>query len=275
MNLHKCENCNKEYKSYQSLWNHMKRKHTTNNEIKIKKTEISTCDLCNKQLSNYQSMLRHKKICKKSPNIVQENEELKNKIKTIEQELAEFKEQMLKLMNNKFKVHPKTIQKINKMLTNNGTINNNNTTNNINIIALGKENLTEILSQKEKMTILNNKHNCLNYIVEYIHFNDKFPQFKNIAITNIKNKYAYKFDQNMSKFIAISKEELINDIIEQRAFDIEEFYTEYKDKLDQKTKDIITNFLDNISDENEYFENKKEQIKVILYNNKDKITIDE
>ena len=43
----------------------------------------------------------------------------------------------------------------------------------------------------------------------------------------------------------------------------------------KKTKDIITNFLENISDENEYFENKKEQIKVILYNNKDKITIDE
>ncbi len=274
MDLHKCDKCNKEYKSYQSLWNHKKRIHTdTEIIVPVKKTEITTCDMCYKNFSSYKCLNRHQKTCKKSPNIVQENEELKNKIKTIEQELAEFKQQMLQLMNNKFKVHPKTIQKINKMLTNNGTI--NNTTNNINIIALGKENLTEILSQKEKMTILNNKHNCLNYIVEYIHFNDKFPQFKNIAITNIKNKYAYKFDQNMSKFIAISKEELINEIIEQRAFDIEEFFAEYKDKLADKTKEIIKNFLDNISDENEYFENKKEQIKVILYNNKDKITIDE
>ena len=31
-------------------------------------------------------------------------------------------------------------------------------------------------------------------LIECVHFNDKYPQFKNIAITNLKDNIAYKYD---------------------------------------------------------------------------------
>ena len=35
---------------------------------------------------------------------------------------------------------------------------------------------------------------CIEKSIKYIHFNDKKPQYKNIFITNLKDKYAYVFD---------------------------------------------------------------------------------
>ncbi len=73
-------------------------------------------------------------------------------------------------------------EKINKQLNgDNNTINENNITNNtINntfIIGLGHENLPEIFSKKEKINVLKNRFNSLPFLVEYTHFNNKYPQF--------------------------------------------------------------------------------------------------
>jgi hypothetical protein len=69
----------------------------------------------------------------------------------------------------------------NPTLTNNNNSNNtnsNNTINNtINIIALGKEKLSEIYSIQEKVNILKHGHNCFTKLIEYTHTNDKYPQF--------------------------------------------------------------------------------------------------
>jgi hypothetical protein len=71
----------------------------------------------------------------------------------------------MEIINKKCKIHPKTLQKINKQLNidnngiineNNGTINNNNIT--YNIIGLGHENLTDVFSKKEKLKILKHKY---------------------------------------------------------------------------------------------------------------------
>ena len=139
------------------------------------------------------------------------------------------------LINKNCKVHPKTLQKINKQLNgdhniineNNGTINNNT----FNIIALGHENLSEVFSKKEKMAILKNKFYCLPELVEYTHFNDKYPQFKNILITNTQNTLAYKFDTKKKQFIAVNKDELLDDIVDERMCDINSFYEELEKNL--------------------------------------------
>ena len=70
----------------------------------------------------------------------------------------------------------KTLQKINKQLNCNNMVKN---TNNItyNIIGLGHENLTEVFTRKEKMAILKNRFYCLPELVEYTHFNDKYPNY--------------------------------------------------------------------------------------------------
>lgn len=58
------------------------------------------------------------------------------------------------------------------MNMNNGTINNNTY-----ILSFGDENLMDTFSKKEKLNVLKHKFNCLPYLVEYTHFNEKYPQF--------------------------------------------------------------------------------------------------
>lgn len=66
-----------------------------------------------------------------------------------------------------------------------------NINNNTYILSFGDENLMETFSKKEKLNMLKYKFNCLPYLVEYTYFNEKYPQFKNILITNTQNDLAY------------------------------------------------------------------------------------
>ena len=183
---------------------------------------------------------------------------------------------LMDIMNKNCKVHPKTLQKINKQLNgDNNIINENNgtVTNNItyNIIGLGHENLTEIFSKKEKMNILKYRFNSLPQLVEYAHFNDKYPQFKNILITNTQNTLAYKYDTKKKQFVAVNKEELLDDIVDERMCDINSFYEELENDLDEKTKDILDKVKDKIDSDPAYKELKKQDIKLIIYNNRKKV----
>ena len=112
------------------------------------------------------------------------------------------------------------------------------------------------------------KFNSLNYLIEYTHFNNNYPQLKNIKITNLKDNIAYKYDNKKNKFIATTKDELINDLVINRMADIDEFQTEVFDKLSDKEQSIIKKMLDDFyNDETKYSDMKKDEIKFIIYNN--------
>ena len=283
-----CNICNKYYKSYQSLWNHnksfhpksskrlhcdSKRLHCDSKRLQIapkRSLENETdennikCEFCNKIFSKKSNLQKHINLnrCKKKNDIIlslkKENEELKI---NFQKEIIELKEQMKELINKNCKIHYKTLQKIN-------TQNNIQNQQNINIIGFNKENLLELFSDKEKLKILKKKYDSLNYFIEYAHFNNKYPQLKNIKITNMKDNIAYKYDDNKNKFIATTKDDLINDLVINRMTDIDEFKTEIYDKLNSKEQNIIKNMLDEFyNDEDKYKNKKKDDIKFIIYNN--------
>ena len=87
---------------------------------------------------------------------------------------------------------------------------------------MGYEDLS-VLSKKEKISILNHGYKSLDHLIEHIHFNDNYPQFKNVAITNINNDYAYRYCTRLKKMILCKKTELINDLIDFRMIDLDEF----------------------------------------------------
>ena len=249
------------------------------------------CNKCNKTFSCYQNRWRHQKTCKfintnkeeeKNENKIinqlvqqlnEQKEQLYEQKKMFEKQISEMKNQLIETMNKNCKVHPKTLQKINKQLNcdniNNGTINNT-----YNIIGLGHENLTEVFSKKEKMAILKNRFYCLPELVEYAHFNDKYPQFKNILITNTQNTLAYKYDTKKKQFVAVNKDELLDDIVDERMCDINSFYDELENDLDERTKEIIEKVKDKIENDPAYKELKKKDIKLIIYNNRKKVMKD-
>lgn len=283
-NVYICNICNKNYKYRQSLSRHRVTKHphfsskkTENSSILLNFPQFSLknpqfninkneCEYCLKIFSRKDNLKRHLLICKVKIENNKKNLEFEN-IK------EEIKEQLMDIIKKECKMHPKTLQKINKQLTQqtvNGDINNgtiNNITNNYNIIQFGNENLLDLLTKKEQIMILDKKHQSLNHLIEYVHFNDKFPQFKNIAITNLKDNLAHMYDKTKNKFIAIKKDELLNTVIEMRMLDIEEFYNNNEDNLNKNTKKNIKKFLEKMTNDEPYFNYKKEDIKLLLYNN--------
>ena len=164
----------------------------------------------------------------------------------------------------------------------NNNVNSNNVINNYQILSIGNENLND------KKTIMNSRLCALEKMVEIVHCSN-YDKFKNIIITNLKDNFAYKYDDDKGYFITATKNEVFNDLVSFRINDIEEIYDELAsaNKIDSKTKELIQTFLDKIqnvdkpfTDENEdikypnYKSYKINNIKILLYNNQDKITKD-
>ena len=330
-----CKNCNKNYSSYKSLWNHNKHFHIKKSEHCIEKSEHCieksehcieksencieksencieknfNCRICNKIYNNKQSRWSHEQKCKIISNKNIELEKNKNieleKNKDIELEkikllVAKEETKILQLklkLEKSNKIDNITLKQLNKKLLErnnlikNSTVNSHNNiqniVNNFQLIGFGKEEVVEILTNKEKKLIMNAKYGCLEKLVEIVHCG-KYNQFKNIIITNMKDQYMYKYDDGKGQFILSTKTDILNSLINYRLDDLEIIYNDLieDNKLDEKTKDIIEKFVNKINYSDSKFtdidgknhENYKQykinEIKVLLYNNQDKITND-
>jgi hypothetical protein len=232
-------------------------------------SKIYKCVKCNKILSRKDNLVRHEKTCNNMNELelIKKENELElikkdNEIELIKKEMMDLKNMLQKAL----KIHPKTLQKINKQLNNNN-INNGIVNNNINIVQLGHENLDEILTEKEKLGILNNKCHSLRDLVKLVHISPKYKQFKNIYITNLQNTIAYKYDTKTNNFLAVNKSELLDDLIENRISDINYFHSELEGKVDEHTSEIIKRFIKRMNDGDDNLKDiKKEEIKLLIYN---------
>jgi hypothetical protein len=301
-----CNYCNKYYKTSQSLWNHKTKFHKNESQSNISHKSVNSqsnftiksvnsqlnyidnkkykCKHCDKEYLHKQSKHKHEKTCKnnKINNLVEENNKLKEMIKVkeekYEKELAEIKTQLLIIINKNCKIHPKTLQKINKNFnnTNYGSINNGNIT--YNIIKFGNENINELLTDKEKIKILNMKYKSIEESIKTIHFNNNRPECQNILITNLRDDIAHVFDGE--KFITMKKNEAINELIDNHLENIEISLEEYREKLTPKAIDILDKMIEKLYDDktplvdesnsNKKFSNYKlykiDQIKDLIYN---------
>jgi len=290
---HNCKICNKKYASYKSLWFHNYKYHKKNVVVNLPVEEKNVvinlpnkeivsdnriCKFCNKKLCDRKYRWKHEQTCKNKNNneidkmkleIEQSKLEIeKTKIET-QKQLENSKKEMENLKNmlqKALKIHPKTLNKINNQLNNSGTINN------ITIIQLGHENLSDVLSEKQKKFILDRQAMSINHLVDLVHVSGKYNKFKNVYITNLQSTFAYKFDEKQNKFIAVNKNELLTDIVDSRMYDIQKFYDEIYPELEARKAEQIKKFIDRMgNEEDELKDIKKEEIKLILYNNRDKI----
>jgi hypothetical protein len=71
------------------------------------------------------------------------------------------------------------------------------------IVKIGGENLMQTLTDLEKRQILNSKYQSLEKMVELVHCGTR-DDFKNIVITNLKDKFAYKYDSQKGFFVSYS-----------------------------------------------------------------------
>jgi len=310
--VYNCNDCNKTYSCYRSLWTHNKNHH---NGIKIEKnieknpkivephnTIVYNCRTCNKKYKHKQTRYTHEKTCIKQTDKEIELEKIKLEVEKtkIEQETERIKQESLKLqikLQGMKQIDNKTFKAINKLLmdrSTHNTMNNSNNTQNItnnyhfpNIFSIGHENVVDTLSLYDKQLIMDRKWCSLDEIVEIVHCGEH-NMFKNIIITNLKDKFAYMYDDKKGYFITTTKTYVLDNLVNNRVMDIEAIYDELStaNKIDNKTKRMIQEFLDKMNEEDKpytdiedveypnYKSYKMNIIKILLYNNKDKMTQD-
>jgi uncharacterized C2H2 Zn-finger protein len=286
------------------LWTHNKLKHdgvTTSKSVFEQKESISityNCSTCDKVYKQKQTLREHQKKCSGFKTVRDAIELEKIKIIALEkqQTILELK---IKLLEMK-KMDKNTFRAVNRVLmerssTNvTNTINNTNCVNNIivnnnyvfpSIVKVGGENLIQALTDSEKTQILDSKYQSLEKMVELVHCGTR-DDFKNIVITNLKDKFAYKYDSQKGFFVSIDKNVLLDELFLYRILDLEAIYNELStaNRIDKRTKKIIQDFLDKLDDKSVYVEEsvkyadfkayKQSMIKILLYNNQDKITKD-
>ena len=267
---YECKICNKQYSSIHSRSNHIRIYHNVNSSTKTTvlppistKIHQNKCVNCGKNFSRSDSLQRHQKLnrCKKEILIKKDEEIL---------ELKKQNENLMNMLQKALKIHPMTLNKINNQLNLN---NSNNTINQtVNIVQLGHEDLCNTLSERQKMNVLDRQAMSLNNLVELVHVSGKFEKFQNVYITNLRSSFAYRFDEKLNKFISVNKNELLNDLLDCRMYDIEKFYKEIQPKLEPQKATQIKKFIERMANEEDKMKGlKREEITLILYNNREKI----
>jgi hypothetical protein len=282
---HFCSICSKKYSCRQNLYAHNKKFHPRHiptfstplqqqNNIYVPsmqhlcngngvenmqqsppKIKEHRCKFCEKLFSFSQSKYRHQQTCKK-----------RIKLNEMDEFKKEIRKEVLDLISKQYKMHPKTFQKINNNI-NNGVIINNH----VNIVALGEENIVEIMTEAQQKRILNYKFRSVFELIKEMHCGNKYPQFHNCAITNMRSPYAYKYDIDKKDFIVVNKNDLLDDILEHRRSDVGDMLELYKDDLDDRTNEKVQNLFDALDDKPNYENNYKKDITVMIYNEKHNI----
>jgi len=301
-----CQKCDKYFPKNCQLQRHLNRKYpcVTNNILIVKninkineienqikeltKQSIESkknCKFCTKKLANKNNVERHiefvcptkKDMIEEKNKLIEENKILEEKEKT--DKLSKYQNQNEELQNQ-IKILQNTVQKlmnkniketppntiINNTTINNPTINNNLT---ININSFGKESLDHITEADYKKYLNGFFKGFLN-LIEKIHFDENAPENHNVCLTNMRSKYAYVCENN--NWVLKDKEDIINKLINKKYDLLNDKFEEFEEnnKLSNKILDNFKEFQENYNDA-EAQKNTKENVKLMLYNNREKI----
>lgn len=228
---------------------------------------VHLCSECNKTYSSPQSLWNHRAKFHNSIKIKEKKQKIK--LKKLQETIKDLKKNLKgHLVINNNTTHPNTV--------NNNTINNNQIINNNNIIIKFGEEDIDKLSRDEVKQILNSGVQGFNKLVEIVHCNSKYPEYNNIKITNLKDKYCKVHDG--TEFISQNKKDKIQDLITSRNSNLHSLHDQFKADTTEKHKrikkliDKIDQCLENeINEENDkeltkYYKSICEEITLLLYN---------
>jgi GTP-binding protein EngB required for normal cell division len=143
---------------------------------------------------------------------------------------------------------------------NNGNV--NNVVNNINLVGYGFEDISR-LDKGDILSALQNGYNSTIRLTEAVHFNPKYPEYHNVYISNIRDKYGMLYDGKDWNLRV--KEELINMIYDDKKSYIEENLEEFLASLSVSRRRALDRWLAT-DDDDAKISKIKEEIKLLLYN---------
>ena len=230
---------------------------------------VLECIYCNKIYSRKDNLKRHLQTCK-SKQVYDEKMEIvaNNEIITINQNLQNnLQNKNTMLPNNSQLTTNSMTNSNNTMMSNSNNITTiNHITQPVTVIPLGKENLVEFFSDEEQIKILKKMFGCFIYLIEYVHFSGKFPQFANIRINNLRSNIAYIYNDDDKRFNAYDQNEVIAEVISERLMDITNFFENVKEKLSTKESQKIQQLISDIEEQQARYKEYLKKVKLMMYN---------
>jgi len=227
----------------------------------IPKKEINNkCKFCNKELSNTQSRWRHEQSCK-----VKDSEiyEIKKNFLIIKEESLNLKEELIKQKEEIIKLKKKNIDQTNNI--NNGTINNNNNNNTYNIVQFGTESLNDILTDPQKISVLENPNPSIK-LVELVYTDDELKNYRNVRIPNLSNDKGQVYSEKDNRFKTKSKNFIMDKYGWNRRSDIEEMLNYIQENnIKLKNTNEIEHLINTKYNNAEYIKKNNKDILNTLY----------
>ena len=269
------QNCTAEHIKLKKL--HQKALNCTDG---IDTTSNFTCEFCKKPFTRNSSRLRHYKSCNviKVQNESREKEysDLKNLVKLMNEKIEQTTMQFKSLKKEIKRKNNQIVELQKKAGITIGTQNNNiqnNIKNDIKILAFNKTDMSH-LNDTDFLSFLDHANFCIPHMIKKLHFDPEKPENHNIYISNIKNNYVMLYDGN--KWTLQDQKNVIDNLLQDNTYILEEKMEDWI-KRGQKYPKIMEKF-------NRYLEKKesdnildqiKEEVKLILFNNRQVILNDE
>ena len=286
MVTYKCTNCCKIYENKAFYTRHINRKfpckkqEDTSTQYKTLVPYFETyanntdtefiCEFCNKKYSRKDVLSRHlKNNCKVKKQENEKEDIFKKLIIQLEKQSEETEKLKIELRELK--------EKMSISQTINNTINNTHNGDNIIIAPHGRENLNKI-KECDVIKALTRGSASVPIITELIHYNIQYPEFQNIYIPNINQKYCMIYDG--INWLLKDKDDVIDSLYSLRYGFLEGKFEEFYEKLTNSQQNAFNRFieLNEKAEENEdalalkVIMDIKKELKLMLYNKRKMIS---
>ena len=226
------------------LGNQIKINQITNNSVEHLDNGEYNCEYCGKRFSRQDNLKRHMDFRCKEKKKNDEEILFKNLYQKEIQEKQIAKEAHQKQVEM-------LLEKVGTTTINNNNCGNTQTNNqnNIQLNNFGQENL-DMLTDKYMRKMVIYPYTAIPKMIKKIHFNDNFPENKNIRMLNKKdNKLQIR---NNDKWEYVNKKETLESLINDKNYQLDKYYEENKDSFEYKYQSRFDTFQEKIGDEDKH-----------------------
>lgn len=135
------------------------------------------------------------------------------------------------------------------------------------MVGCGKEDMT-IIDKDEMLRGFRKGFQSVVETAEITHFNEKHPEYHNVYISNIKDKYGTIYD-NVKGWHLISESELVDSIYKKQKYYIEDNMDDYAELLTGSQMKSLNRWLEIDDDDDPKIKKIKADLKLLLYNRRD------
>ena len=188
-----------------------------------KKLNNFECEYCGIFLKTRPILLRHiRKYCKEKKNMetlylskIEDYKNLQQDNKNEKDKLYQYIEQLIEKTGDTINIENQTTNQLNNQTNTNNTITLNN---------FGEEDVSHI-TDKFKIQMLKLPYGGIQQMIEKVHFSDKKPENRNIALTNKRDKIIKVL--NKKKWRYQDKDFVIDELIRKNYTRLDEYYEEF------------------------------------------------